>query len=48
MVLNSEGNERKILHANGRVRIDTLDQQGIFNAEEGRHTHQLSGIRRVG
>jgi hypothetical protein len=27
--------DRRIFHASGRVRIDTLDQQGIFNADEG-------------
>ena len=39
--------DRKILHASGRVRIDTLDQQGIFNAEEKRYTHKLRVVKRV-
>jgi len=34
-------------HASGRVRIDKLDQQGIYNAEEGRYTHKLRMVRRV-
>ena len=39
--------EQRILHASGRVRIDSLDQQGIFNAEEKRYTHQLRLIKRI-
>lgn len=39
--------ERRILHASGRVRIDTLDQEGIFNSEERRYTHKLRLIKRV-
>lgn len=39
--------EHRILHASGRVRIDRLDDQGIFNLEEERHTHVLHGIRRI-
>lgn len=37
----------KILHASGKVRIDNLDQQGIFNAEENRYTHQLRVVKRI-
>ena len=37
----------RIAHASGRVRIDALDQQGIFNAEEKRHTHKLRSLKRV-
>lgn len=36
-----------ILHASGRVRIDRLDEEGIFNEAEQRHTHKLCAIRRV-
>ena len=39
--------DRRIVHASGRVRIDTLDQQGIFNAEEKRYTHKLRLVKRV-
>lgn len=39
--------DRRILHASGRVRIDTLDQQGIFNAAERRYTHRLRLVKRV-
>ena len=34
-----------IIHASGKVRIDRLDQQGIFNAEERTHTHKLRLLR---
>lgn len=37
----------KIIHASGKVRIDSLDQTGIFNKELGRHTHFLSAIKRI-
>lgn len=37
----------KIIHASGRVRIDTVDSQGIFNKESGSYTHTLSTIKRV-
>lgn len=36
-----------VIHASGRVRIDRIDEQGIFNAEEQRYTHRLLSIRRV-
>lgn len=37
----------RILHASGKVRIDSLDQTGIFNKEAGRHTHFLAAIKRI-
>jgi cell wall-associated NlpC family hydrolase len=37
----------KIIHASGRVRIDRIDHQGIFNEETGKYTHQLRIIKRV-
>jgi hypothetical protein len=37
----------KIIHASGRVRIDLLDSQGIFNEETKRYTHKLRLIRRL-
>ncbi|MBL7963367.1 MAG: C40 family peptidase [Flavobacteriales bacterium] len=38
---------KRILHASGQVRIDHLDQHGIFNAGTGRYTHTLRMVRRV-
>lgn len=39
--------ENHIIHASGKVRIDRLDQMGIFNKELGNHTHKLRVIKRV-
>ena len=40
------GNER-IIHCSGKVRIDYLDQTGIFNKEKNEHTHHLQVIKRM-
>ncbi|MFV0345769.1 MAG: NlpC/P60 family protein [Bacteroidales bacterium] len=39
--------DQKIIHASGRVRIDSLDQHGIFNEETMKYTHSLRTIKRV-
>lgn len=36
-----------IIHASGKVRIDYLDQTGIFNKERNVHTHRLQVIKRI-
>ncbi|NNL16058.1 MAG: C40 family peptidase [Flavobacteriaceae bacterium] len=36
-----------IIHAHGCVRIDRLDQSGIYNAKEKRHTHKLRVIKKI-
>lgn len=36
----------EIIHASGKVRIDRIDDQGIFNAEMGKYTHNLRIIKR--
>ena len=36
----------KIIHAAGKVRIDPIDDQGIYNAELSRYTHKLRIIKR--
>ena len=36
----------EIIHASGRVRIDPMDDQGIYNHELGRYSHQLRIIKR--
>lgn len=40
-----ENNE--IIHASGKVRIDKLDQQGIFNVDFQEYSHKLSNIKRI-
>lgn len=36
----------QIIHASGKVRIDPIDNQGIFNSELKKHTHKLRIIKR--
>jgi gamma-D-glutamyl-L-lysine dipeptidyl-peptidase len=36
-----------IIHASGRVRIDTIDHQGIFKQEIGGYSHHLRIIKRI-
>ncbi|MEA1850271.1 MULTISPECIES: C40 family peptidase [unclassified Chryseobacterium] len=38
---------QKIIHASGKVRIDTLDSTGIFNKEMNKHTHKLRVIKSI-
>lgn len=35
------------IHASGRVRIDTIDHQGIFKQETGNYSHHLRTIKRI-
>lgn len=36
-----------IIHASGKVRIDSLDHLGIFNVDTHRHTHRLRVIKKI-
>ena len=36
-----------IVHASGQVRIDRLDQTGIFNVTKNTHTHKLRLIKSI-
>jgi hypothetical protein len=36
----------KIIHASGKVKIDSIDTQGIYSEELKRYTHRLKVIRR--
>jgi gamma-D-glutamyl-L-lysine dipeptidyl-peptidase len=36
-----------VIHASGRVRIDTIDHQGIFKPEKNGYSHKLRIIRRI-
>lgn len=47
ILTRSEEGDLRIAHASGRVRIDTLDHQGIYDAEAGAYTHKLRTVRRV-
>ncbi len=37
----------QVLHAFGKVRIDTIDHFGIYNQEESRYTHKLRVVKRI-
>lgn len=37
----------EIIHASGKVRKDIIDSYGIYNEQEGRHTHKLAFIKRM-
>ncbi len=39
--------DSQIIHASGRVKIDTLDDQGIYSEEYKKHTHKLRIIKRI-
>ncbi|HKK58739.1 MAG TPA: C40 family peptidase [Salinivirga sp.] len=38
--------DKKIVHASGEVRIDSIDHQGIYNKSLNRYTHHLRVIKR--
>ena len=40
-------NPTRIIHASGKVRIDSVDHQGIFNSDEQAYTHNLRVIKRM-
>jgi gamma-D-glutamyl-L-lysine dipeptidyl-peptidase len=37
----------KILHAHGKVRIDPIDTNGIFNTDSQKYSHKLRCIRKI-
>lgn len=37
----------KIIHASGKVRVDNIDQEGIFNIDIHRYTHKLRVIKTI-
>ena len=39
-------NDRTIVHASGRVRVDSIDEEGIMNTETMKRTHIMHSIRR--
>ena len=40
-------NNRQIIHASGKVRIDHIREEGIIQADTGKQTHRLHSIRRL-
>jgi len=37
----------RVIHCSGRVKVEKLDEKGIFSAEQGGYTHHLVSIRRM-
>jgi hypothetical protein len=44
---NQQINNKIIIHASGKVRIDALDEQGIFCLERNEYSHALHSVRRI-
>lgn len=40
-------NNNQIIHSSGRVKIESIDAQGIINEETGKYSHKLRVIKRV-
>jgi hypothetical protein len=40
-------NNEKIIHASGKVKIDGVDEKGIFSDELKRYTHKLTTVKRM-
>ncbi|MCB9201891.1 MAG: C40 family peptidase [Flavobacteriales bacterium] len=40
-------NDSKIIHAHGKVRIDTIDYNGIYNSETKKYSHKLRVIKKI-
>ncbi|MCW3114509.1 MAG: NlpC/P60 family protein [Segetibacter sp.] len=40
-------NNHSIIHASGKVRIDTIDSSGVINADTRKRTHKLRLIKRI-
>lgn len=39
--------DNKIIHASGKVRVDTLTSEGIITLHDNKQTHQLHSIKRI-
>jgi len=39
--------EHRIIHASGKVKIDAIDEKGIYSVDLKRYTHKLKTIRRI-
>lgn len=39
--------DHQIIHAHGKVRIDLLDQSGIYNVDTKTHSHKLRVIKKI-
>jgi hypothetical protein len=39
--------QNKIIHASGKVRIDNVDQYGIYNVDTKRYTHKMRVMKKI-
>ena len=39
--------KERVIHCSGRVKVEKLDEHGIFSGEQGNYTHQLIVIKRL-
>ena len=39
--------QERVIHCSGRVKVEKLDENGIFNAETGEYSHHLCAIKRI-
>ena len=37
----------KIIHSSGKVRIDSIDENGIYNSIKGTYTHKFKKLKRI-
>lgn len=47
-IIFKEKGKTKIIHASGKVRIDDMDEKGIFNRDTQNYSHRLHSIKRIG
>jgi cell wall-associated NlpC family hydrolase len=47
LILRDASQQGLVIHASGKVRIDVIDHQGIFNRDSGQYTHQLRIVKRL-
>ena len=40
-------NNEKIIHASGKVKIDSIDEKGIYSEDQKRYTHKLTTVKRM-
>ncbi len=46
-IILKEKNKQKIIHASGKVRIDQLDERGIYFEDTQTYSHALHSIKRI-
>lgn len=47
ILATDDPSRKEIIHASGKVRIDTIDHHGIYDNDNKEYTHRLRTIRRI-